>query len=57
MMSNKKEVQRLPVIDTELHRTFKSTCAILGITLKEGAEEAIKDFLAKKKVKLPQVEK
>lgn len=56
-MSNKKEVQRLPVIDTELHRTFKSTCAILGITLKEGAEEAIKDFLAKKKVKLPQVEK
>lgn len=39
------------MIDQELHKELKIACTLMGLTFKEGAEIAVKDFLRKKEVK------
>jgi hypothetical protein len=43
--------QRLPMIEQGLHKEFKIACTLMGLTFKEGAEIAIKDFLKKEEIK------
>jgi len=46
-MSNSE--QRLPLIAEDLHTEFKTVCVEKRISMKEGAKEAISDFIKKQK--------